>query len=170
MVIAVPPERAVVIILRVSCNGCGSAAYVDCACESLGHDTSTASKVVQVGSGSRTVPAHHPACPFDDLGATVVCPPGSGCCDGSAHPDMSHDAYAMTCEHIDIGTHGDCPEPGTCKSWYGMHDHRYEHVVNETAPPPCPGGHCHQDLPDCTVCRTVTIEVLPGNVQVGLGV
>jgi hypothetical protein len=56
-----------------------------------------------------------------------------------------------------------------CKSWYGMHDHRYRHLTEGEPPPPCPGGHCHQDLPDCTVCRTVTIEVLPGTVSVTTG-
>lgn len=144
-------------MLRISCNGCGTAAYVDCDCPARGHDTSS-------------VGYHHPACGMADLGSNVVCPPGSGCCDGSAHPEMSHDGAANSCPHIGKGTHGDCPEPDSCKSWYGMHDHRYEHLVNGTPPPPCPGGHCHQGLADCTVCRTVTIEVLPGSVPVSMGV
>lgn len=143
-------------MLRISCNGCGASAYVDCVCGNVGHDPGAAG-------------FHHEDCGFRDLGATVTCPPGSGCCDGSTHPGLSHDQAANACPHIDQGTHGDCPEPDSCKSWYGMHDHRYEHQVNGKPPPPCPGGHCHQDLPDCTVCRTVTIEVLPGTVEVARG-
>jgi hypothetical protein len=140
-------------MLRVSCDGCGTAAYVDCSCANYGHDPGVAL-------------AHHDKCSFADLGSNVVCPPGSGCCDGSDHPGVSHDQRANSCPQIDAGTHAECPEPDSCKSWYGMHDHRYEHIVNGTPPPPCPGGHCHQGLKDCWVCRTVTIEVLPGNVQV----
>jgi hypothetical protein len=143
-------------MLRISCNGCGTSAYADCACPGLGHNPGAAG-------------VHHAACPFTDLGANVTCPPGSGCCDGSPHPGVSHDAAANACPQIDAGTHGSCPEPDGCKSWYGMNDHRYEHLVNGTSPPPCPGGHCHQGLPDCTVCRTVTIEVLPGTVPVSTG-
>src|SRR5258708_7564338 len=137
-------------MFRVSCNGCGTAAYVECDCPNIGHDTSAG--------------YHHPICRMVDLGANVICPPDSGCCDGSAHPDLSHDMAANSCPHIDKGTHGDCPEPETCKSWHSMHDHRYRLLTEAVQPPPCPGGHCHQDLPDCTVCRTVTIEVLPGTV------
>lgn len=140
-------------MLRVSCNGCGTAAYAECACPALGHDP-------------RATLHHDDDCPMHDLGATVVCPPGSGCCDGSSHPGVSHDAAANLCPQIGKGTHGACPEPATCKSWYGMNDHRYQHIVNGVAPPPCPGGHCHKDLPDCTICRPVTIEVLPGSVQI----
>lgn len=144
-------------MLRVSCNGCGTAAYVDCLCSSLGQNPS------ELGY-------HHATCGFSDLGANVTCPPGSGCCDGSAHPGVSHDAAANACPQIDMGTHGPCPEPASCKSWYGMHDHRYVHITEGVAPPDCPGGHCHKDIPDCTICRPVTIEVLPGTVQVALGV
>jgi hypothetical protein len=41
---------------------------------------------------------HHARCPMADLGASVACPPGSGCCDGSAHPDVSHDRAASSCD------------------------------------------------------------------------
>jgi hypothetical protein len=139
-------------ILAVSCNGCGTAAYVDCQCPVLGHDPAVAR-------------AHHPHCPFADLGANVTCPPGSGCCDGSDHPGVSHDAHANACPQIDKGTHGDCPEPASCKSWHSMNGHNLILAAGDQ-PPPCPGGHCHQGLPDCTVCRTVTITVLPGSVAV----
>jgi hypothetical protein len=35
----------------------------------------------------------------------------------------------------------------------------------------CPGGHCGVGVKDCTVCRPVTITMLPGaaNITVSLG-
>lgn len=33
----------------------------------------------------------------------------------------------------------------------------------------CPGGHCHKDVPGCTVCRPITITLLPGSARVGMG-
>ena len=138
-------------LLRISCNGCGTAAYVDCACPQLGHDPAVTQR-------------HHEDCGMTDLGATVVCPPGSGCCNGDAHLGVSHDQAANACPQIDKGTHGPCPEPDTCKTRAGMHDGDGNPLAG-----PCPGGHCHQGLTDCGVCRTVTIEVLPGTTTVSMG-
>jgi hypothetical protein len=131
-------------MLRISCDGCGTAAYAECGCKALAHDPAAAG-------------THHGDCPYADLGGTVTCPPGSGCCDGSAHPGVYHDQAANACPQIDQGTHGACPEPDACKS------------SRSTAEDPCSGGHCHLGIADCTVCRTVTIEVLPGTVTVSKG-
>lgn len=68
-------------MLHIECQGCRASAYVDCACQGLGHDPAAAG-------------AHHPGCPLADVGASVACPDGSGCCDGSGHPGASHDQAA----------------------------------------------------------------------------
>lgn len=72
-------------MLHIECQGCRTSAYVDCACPTAGHDPMAAGE-------------HHARCPMADLGASVTCPPGSDCCDGSAHPDVSHDRAASSCD------------------------------------------------------------------------
>jgi hypothetical protein len=112
-------------MLRIECKGCEASAYADCACPPLGHDPGAAG-------------AHHPACPMADLGATVTCAPGSGCCDGSSHPGLSHDMAAHLGHPNMIAGSG---EP----------DHEGDHTEGN---------------PDCAVCRPVTIEVMPGSAYV----
>ena len=62
-------------MLHIQCQGCRASAYVDCACPGLGHDPMAAG-------------AHHPGCLMADLGASVACPDGSGCCDGERPPGV----------------------------------------------------------------------------------
>ena len=78
----------------VSCNGCKAIGFADCSCP----------------PGVPLERGHLDACQMTDLGAAVTCAPGSGCCDGSGHPGVSHDAAANACPGID-GNHGgaDCP-------------------------------------------------------------
>jgi hypothetical protein len=89
-------------MLLIQCQGCNSTAFADCGCPP-GHDPMAAGE-------------HHPECAMADLGAQLVCPPGSGCCDGSAHPDASHDqaASACTAEH-DGDCHVDNPACAVCR-------------------------------------------------------
>jgi hypothetical protein len=109
--------------------------------------------------------AHHDTCSMADLGATVVCPPGSGCCDGSAHAGLSHDQQANTCP----GGHDSepCPdEPGKCLSWYHATANQRHPLYTGDPPGDCPGGHCAVGVDGCTACRPVHIEVMPGTVQI----
>jgi hypothetical protein len=138
-------------LLRIECQGCHTSAYADCTCAASGRRPDLAG-------------AHTPGCPLSDLGAQVTCRPGFDCCDGSDHPDVSHDAAANACP----GGHDDaaCPEPKTCKTWAGMTaDTRHPQYEGEP-PGDCPGGHCHKDLDGCTVCRPVSVEVMPGGANV----
>jgi hypothetical protein len=137
-------------MLQVQCDEHGTSAYVDCRCPEIGHNPAVAG-------------VHHPACGFSDLGANVTCPPDAGCC----AEDHSHDTAANSCPDIGLPfgeRHGKaaCPEPpGGCKLWRNMNP-----GGGTTGPGPCPGGHCHKDIEDCTVCRHLTITVLPGSVAV----
>jgi hypothetical protein len=142
-------------MLHVQCRGCLTSAYLDCHCELLGHDLA--------GVG-----AHAAGCPFADLGAQVVCPPGSPCC----KQDHSHDATANACPQ----NHGTapCPNPGRCETWeqqkrdvvnldpdvHGQLKASLAHITGD-----CPGGHCGFGVPGCTVCRPVTVTVMPGSVH-----
>lgn len=137
-------------MLHVQCQNCNTSAYVDCMCPPLGHDPAAAG-------------AHHPACGFGNLGATVACPPDADCCG----EDHDHDAEANACPDINLPfgeRHGGaaCPEPETCTLWRNMN-------APEAPPGPCPGGHCHKDVADCTVCRHLIITVMPGSVPVSTG-
>jgi hypothetical protein len=88
-----------------------------------------------------------------DLGGTVKCPPSAPCC----QLDHSHDQAANSCPGIAAGGH-----PGTAcvlDTACGVFTPKGE---------ACPGGHCQQGNPDCTVCRTVTIEVIPGSTNLSL--
>lgn len=40
-------------------------------------------------------------------------------------------------------------------------------LVVTPAGDPCPGGHCGKDVAGCTVCRPITITLLPGSAKVG---
>lgn len=135
-------------MLRIQCQGCSTAAYVDCMCPALGHNPAAAG-------------VHHPDCGMNDLGAAVTCPPGSDCCDGSDHPDQSHDQHASSCT-ADHSEHA-CPDKAACATWAGITaDTRHPDYDGE-APGDCPGGHCGQGVQDCTVCRPVAIEIMPGS-------
>ena len=83
-----------------------------------------------------------------DVGALKMC----GCC----AEDHDHDETANACPSANIGHQGvTCPEPDPVNQC---------HVT--PAGEDCPGGHCHVSLPDCTVCRPVTITLMPGSVAV----
>jgi hypothetical protein len=98
------------------------------------------------------VRGHLDQCQMSDLGAAVICPPGSDCCDGSAHPGLSHDQAANSCT-ADHSEHT-CPKPETCP---------VDGVGRGTdTGAECAGSHCGLGVEDCTVCRPVTIEVMPG--------
>lgn len=138
-------------MLRIECLGCHTSGYADCGCPEVGHNP-------------MATMAHHPVCAMADLGAVVVCPPGSDCCDGSEHPGLSHDQQAMACTQ---GHTGSCAEaPGDCKVWHNA-TADYRHPLYEGEPPgDCPGGHCGVGVDGCTVCRPVHIEVMPGTVAI----
>jgi hypothetical protein len=134
----------------VTCPGCSTQAFLECSCP--------AGFIDAVG-------AHHGDCTHSDIDANLICPPGSECC------SLSHDhaAAANSCP----GTHGDapCPEPpGECATWKGaIADAFHPEFTPGSHPlfsgkdiPACPGGHCHKDVKDCTVCRPLVITVLPG--------
>ena len=123
-------------MLHVECQGCHTSAYVDCTCPQ-GHTDTTG--------------AHRDACPMTDLGATVVCPPGTNCCK-EAH---SHDQNANSCPALASGElHPEAPCPVPAHA-----DFSPDHVD-------CTGGHCGFGVPDCTVCRPVTITVMPGSTVI----
>ena len=130
-------------MLHIQCNGCRTSAYVDCACATIGHDPA--------------VSGHHPQCQMADLGATVTCPRDSGCCDGSAHPGISHDAAANACPEVHEGHACAHPDPAACPVW-----------ANTPGDGACPGGHHGKGVRDCTVCRPVTITVMPGSTVLQL--
>lgn len=138
-------------MLRIECQGCHTSAYADCTCPAIGHNPAA--------SG-----AHHPNCPLDDLGAVVTCRDGFDCCDGSAHPAVSHDVAASACPGGHDGA--DCPEPETCPVWAGMTADTRHPSYTGKPPGPCPGSHCHKDLDGCTVCRPVSVEVMPGGASI----
>ena len=117
-------------MFQVRCNGCGAQAFVDCTCP----------------PEMAAVPAHVADCPMTDMGANVVCPPGSGCCQES----HSHDAAANACPGGHDGAA--CPVGTAC-------------FVFTPPGEPCPGGHCALGVPGCTVCRPVTITGLPGSAS-----
>jgi hypothetical protein len=95
----------------------------------------------------------------------VLCLPESGCCQ-EAH---SHDQAANACPGITLG-HPGAPcaaaDPDRCLSHSGGHsaarDLSPEERVRRTGT--CPGGHCGPGVPGCTICRPVTITLLPGSV------
>jgi hypothetical protein len=134
----------------VSCQGCGTQAFLECTCPP-GH-------VALIG-------AHDAGCPHYNLDANLACPPGSGCC----QVDHDHGTAANACP----GNHGDVPcpeEPGTCRVWRGAIADAFHPLFEPGSHPlfsgekipDCPGGHCHKDIPGCGVCRPLVITVLPG--------
>jgi hypothetical protein len=124
--------------LTLICKGCATVAYADCSCPE-GYDPHTA--------------GHLTPCPMGNLGAQVVCPPGSACC----QVQHDHDAAGNACE----GGHTVCPEPATCQLWAAVLTHP---GTPDEAPDSCPGGHCGAGVPGCAVCRPITIIVPPGHV------
>jgi hypothetical protein len=152
-------------VFHVECKRCHSWATADCSCPPELAD----------------LPFHLPGCKLNDMGAVVTCPPGSGCCQ-LAH---SHDAAAMACPGL-TGAHAGqpCPHPdpvlcpthiSSTSPAAGTPAHQVllggggRALVSE--PLECPGGHCGPGVKDCTVCRPVTITMLPGtaNITVSLG-
>jgi hypothetical protein len=131
---------------HLECLGCGTNAYVSCPCPP---------EAVEAMNG-----AHLPICALNEPGAAVVCPPDSGCC----QEDHSHDTAANACH----GQHADdpCPEDAhRCGVWATAATTEHPET-GEAVPPadPCPGGHCHQAIDGCTVCRSIRITATPGNV------
>ena len=133
-------------MFHVQCRACGTSAYVDCTCPP-GHDPVIAGHLPAVAVGNTTVAA----CPMTDLGATVICPPGSGCCDGSSHPGLSHDLAAHL-GHPNMVAWLAAASPAVTAA--GEPDHEPDHD----------GEHAAGN-PDCAVCRPVTITVMPGSAQ-----
>lgn len=122
-------------MFHLSCKGCGTTAFVRCACPP--------EAVAAMGG------AHLPGCALNDLGAALVCPPDSGCC----QEEHSHDATALACP----GQH----EGEPCH----VGDDGRACVVHTEPGEPCPGEHCGLGVADCTVCRPININV--GQVLVG---
>lgn len=122
-------------MLHIQCPGCMTSAYADCACPP------------EVRAG----PSHLPSCPVADLDALITC----GCC-----PEDHDHAAASACGGQHAGEA--CPEPGSCRVWAGVTADARHPLYDGEAPGPCPGGHCHKDLPGCAVCRPLIITTLPG--------
>lgn len=138
----------------VTCPGCSTQAFLECTCPD---------------GFIEAVGAHHGDCTHSDIDASLTCPPGSDCC------PLGHDhaAAANSCP----GGHEDvpCPEDaGRCRVWAGaIADAHHPQFVPGSHPlfsgekiPDCPGGHCHKDIPDCTVCRPLIVTVMPGSIVV----
>lgn len=120
-------------------------AFVECTCPP-GH--------------AANVGQHHPECSHANLDAQIQC----SCCP----EDHDHGAAANACP----GNHENdaCPEPRTCRIWRGgAPDVVHPQFDPATGVPPCPGGHCHKDVPGCTVCRPLIVTVLPGTQIVMAG-
>jgi hypothetical protein len=136
-----------------TCQGCSTQAFLDCTCPE--------DHLLALGG-------HRQDCSHFNIDASVACPPGAGCCTEK----HDHGAAANACP----GGHDDtaCPEdPHKCGVWKGAIADAFHpeaagvHPLLRDLkpgddPPPCPGGHCHKDIPACTVCRPLTITVLPG--------
>jgi hypothetical protein len=132
-------------MFTLTCDGvCGTTAYADCQCPD-GYDPRTA--------------GHLPGCQMVNLGALVVCPADSDCC----QEDHDHDAAgnACTADH----PAGSCPAPAACKLWANVRSH-HEDPDAAGLPVSCPGGHCGKGVPDCTVCRPITVTVPPGHTTI----
>lgn len=137
-------------MLMVQCPGCMTQAFLECTCPP-GHP--------------ENVGAHHPECSHYNIDANITCPPGTDCC----QENHDHGTAANACP----GGHDDaaCPEdPGRCRVWRGAIADAFHPEFNPGSHPlfsgeevpPCPGGHCHKDVPGCTVCRPLVITILPG--------
>lgn len=145
-------------MLQVLCPGCTTQVFLECTCPP--------GYVAVAGE-------HHATCSHRDIDANVTCPPDSDCCQA----DHDHAAAANACP----GGHEDaaCPEPKKCKVWAGaIADARHplfepgsHPLFSGAAIPDCPGGHCHKDIPGCTVCRPLHVVMLPGTqiVMAGAG-
>lgn len=140
-------------MLMLQCPGCMAQAFAECTCPP-GHP--------------ENVGAHHPECSHANPDALVRC----GCCP----EDHDHAAAANACP----GGHDDapCPDKKDCRVWKGaiaeaFHpDYSGDHPVLMAMGhkpgddvPDCPGGHCHKDVKDCTVCRPLIITMVPGTVM-----
>lgn len=141
-------------MIQVQCPGCMTQVFLECACPP-GH-------LEALGS-------HHDECSHSNLDANLTCAPGSDCC----AEEHDHAAAANACPggHDDVA----CPEPaGQCAVWRGAiadaHHPLFEAgshpLFHGKSVPDCPGGHCHQDIKDCTVCRPLVITMLPGSATV----
>lgn len=146
---------------HIQCQGCGTSAYVDCG--------GCPPEVFDVMGG------HLPLCSMADAGANVSCPPGSGCCDGSDHPELSHDQQARQCEadHAAAGHACGHREPGDCRVYHGTIPERgpcsaalHGKEIGDCTHDECPGGHHGLGVEQCTVCRPVTIIAMPGSATI----
>jgi hypothetical protein len=154
-------------LLHLETRCCHASAYVECTCPEgwspagRGHLSAPVAALATAVTGAAGVPVE--PCPMASLGAAVSCLPECGQCTAG----HDHDAAANACPGI-ADRHGmaACPEPETCRTWRSTNadEHRALRDAGQ-AVPPCPGGHCHADLPGCTVCRPITITVMPGSAQ-----
>jgi hypothetical protein len=143
------------------CPGCTTSAYLDCTCPASFDPASAGMHLAGV-------------CVLADPDGAVICAEGSDdprCC----HDDHDHAAQANGCP----GGHGDCPEPATCALHRSVKAHhaammaaaaeangdRAAMVLPPEPPDDCPGGHCHWELDECTVCRPLIIAAMPGSAR-----
>lgn len=138
-------------MLQVTCKQCSSTVYVDCTCL----------------PGTKPAGGHNPLCAMTDLGSNLQCHPDGDCC----QEDHSHDQAANACPGIAAGGHpGEpcpAPNPDRCLVYSGGYsaarDLAPEQRVRRTGT--CPGGHCGFGVKGCTICRPITITLLPGSVN-----
>jgi len=153
------------------CPGCQTSAYLDCTCPPSFDPAAAGMHLAGV-------------CALTNVDGAVVCAEASDdprCC----HDDHDHAMQANGCpQHAANGGpgHAGCPEPATCSLHASVKAH---HAAMRVAaaeangdqavllaglgpPPPddCPGGHCHWDLDDCTVCRPLVIVAMPGSARI----
>ena len=141
-------------MLMLQCPGCMTQAFTDCTCPP-GHTANTG--------------RHHPECSHSNLDAQLSC----SCCP----VDHDHGAAANACPGDHAGAA--CPDAADCRIWKGAIADAFSPGYTGDHPlmaghdpgdpvPDCPGGHCHKDVPGCTVCRPMVITLLPGSTEITL--
>jgi hypothetical protein len=69
--------------------------------------------------------------------------------------------YDPACQVADLDAAVVCPPDSDCCKL----DHHHGHAANACPGIPDPDHVCAVENPDCTVCRPVTVVMLPGSVQ-----
>jgi hypothetical protein len=152
------------------CPGCTTSAYLDCTCPPSFDPAAAGMHLDGV-------------CALASPDGAVTCAEASDdprCC----HDDHDHAAQANGCPVAAANGgdgHRDCPEPATCPLHASVKAHYAATVayaaeangggaamlavVGPEPPDDCPGGHCHWDLDDCTVCRPLILTAMPGSAR-----
>lgn len=134
--------------------------------EGLTHYAECPGVVDQTLCGDPNCPHLDPDGAFDTGGGA-----GCTCCkiDHGPVPDEAgtRSAHRFAAQNCPGNHEGPCPEPDTCKMWKSIQrgsDPENPLMVGDTSvhEMDCPGGHCHKDVEGCTVCRPLSITMIPG--------